>query len=117
MKNLCIEYNRIDMLDDNIYSNDYKELARNLIDNTILELRRIGNEQIESVYVEMKREKWLDEDIEGVYQININNHFALQFKIAELLKYNNAKRIANRLNIIIKNKYKDIDDKLKELNL
>lgn len=110
MKDLSIEYSRIDLLDDTIYSNDYKELARNLIDDVALELRKIENRKIQSLFVEMKTEKWLNEDIEAVYNININNHFAIQFMINELLKYNNAKRIAYRFNIIIENKYKEIDD-------
>lgn len=89
MERIVIDYSRHDNLHDN-YSDKYKFEARKLIDN---------------ISDEMKEVRWIESGkIEPVYSLNINEKYLLQFKINELIKIGDAKKIAKRLNEIISKK-------------
>jgi ubiquinone biosynthesis protein Coq4 len=101
MDEIVIAYSRHDNLKDN-YSDRYKFEARNLIDNVTDEIMELKDTVIISLFAEMKEVKWMESgNIEPVYSLAINQKYLLQLKINELMKTNDVKRIAKRLNEII----------------
>lgn len=104
MERIVIAYSRHDNLQDN-YSDNFKFEARKLIDNVSDEIRELKGTIITSLFAEMKEVKWIESgNIEPVYSLNINEKYFLQFKINELMKIGDAKKIAKRLNEIISEK-------------
>lgn len=104
MERIVIAYSRHDNLQDN-YSDSYKFEARKLIDNVSDEIRELKGTIITSLFAEMKEVKWIESgNIEPVYSLNINEKYLLQFKINELMKISDVKKIAKRLNEIISQK-------------
>ena len=104
MERIVIAYSRHDDLKDN-YSDNYKFEARKLLDNITDEIRERKDSAIKSLFVEMKEVKWEESgNIEPVYSLDINERYLLQFKINELMKIGDVKKIAKRLNEIVLNK-------------
>lgn len=104
MERIVIDYSRHDNLRDN-YSDKYKFEARKLIDNISDEIRALKDLSIISLFAEVKEVRWIESGkIEPVYSLNINEKYLLQFKINELIKIGDAKKIAKRLNEIISKK-------------
>jgi len=106
MERIVVAYSRHDNL-GNDYEDDYKYEARRIIDEVTDCIRENKDTCITSLFAEMKEVKWEESgDIEPVYSLAINEKYLLQFKINELMKIGDAKRIAKRLDEII---YKKIN--------
>lgn len=101
MNDIVVAYSRHDNLGDN-YEDSYKYEARRIIDEVTDEIRDNKDTCITSLFVEMKEVKWEESgDINPVYSLEINEKYLLQFKINELMKIGDVKKIAERLNDIV----------------
>jgi len=104
MERIVIAYSRHDNLGDN-YEDNYKYEARRIIDEVTDEIRENKDTCITSLFAEMKEVEWEESGtIEPVYSLTINDKYLLQYKINELMKVGDIKKIANRLNETIEKK-------------
>jgi hypothetical protein len=101
MERIVVAYSRHDNLGDN-YEDSYKYEARRIVDEVADEIRENKDTCITSLFAEMKEVKWEESGaVEPVYSLSINEKYLLQFKINELMKIGDVKKIAKRLNEII----------------